>query len=426
MASSQLIAQPESHQVDEIEQLVAQKTYCTTDEMVFGKNVAIETGPRNATENVRRNENVPSSPNNINPQATPDIGRNSLPNSDHQNLSIKPSSMHVPVEDSNQQIDHNPVSATEQSEEGRSYMESYQQSRGIKKEIFPSQEIAQGDAPIITTRPPDQNRTTSLQHSDNIPEQNRDSPRGKKVFILHSIPENDPHNEALLSFATALRDSGINVSVDLFEQDKTHDNWSMWYEREISNSNVVLCIITPDFYRCITEQDRIKGYAVYNLMSDSSKDIAFRAVFLDTSKNMEHVPLSMRGATCYCISSKDLNVHDNEEFTNLYAFLSGQNRIEKPKLGNMIKLVPKKSRFGQVRSHHPSINTDMMYQQRSPINAPQSGAPASSCKDGQAKFIFQLLSKDSTPVKSLSVQKFFATLSKNMTAKWDLFEGIAE
>ena len=77
---------------------------------------------------------------------------------------------------------------------------------------------------------------------------------------------------------------------------------------------------------------------------------------------------------------------------------------------------------GQVRSHHPPINTDMMYQRRSPINAPQPGAPASSCKDGQAKFIFQLLSKDSTPVKSLSVQKFFATLSKNMTAKW---EGLA-
>lgn len=348
MDSGQLVIaeEEESKQVYEYERVVTQNITCLTsiDESVNGKNeVASETGPRNVSENVRQNESESSPPNHINPQATPDIGRNSLPNSEHHNLSIEPSSMHVPTEVSNQQIDHNQVSATEQSEEG-SYMERYQQSRGIKKEVFPSQDLAQGGAPIITTRPPDQNRTTSLQHSDNIPEQSGDSKKGKKVFILHSIPENDPHNEALLSFATALRDSGINVSVDLFEQDKTHDNWSMWYEREISNSNVVLCIITPDFYRCITEQDRIKGYAVYNLMSDSSKDIAFRAVFLDTSKNMDHVPLSMRGATCYCISSKDLNVHDNEEFTNLYAFLSGQNRIEKPKLGNIIKLVPKKSR----------------------------------------------------------------------------------
>lgn len=62
-----------------------------------------------------------------------------------------------------------------------------------------------------------------------------------------------------------------------------------------------------------------------------------------------------------------------------------------------------------------------MYQQRSPINAPQPSAPVSSHKDDQAKFIFQLLNKDTTQVTALrSHQRMFATLAKNMTANWEM------
>ena len=264
-------------------------------------------------------------------------------NSISENQSVQPSSINIPshiapAEGGNQQqIGQNQVPTTHrQPEAGRSQMHNHQQSRNInKEEDNPSssqQSHSQGSADLIRKT----GNCTSLQQSDN--------PGKKKVFILHSIPEKDHHSGALLLFATALRDFGINVSIDLFEQDETHDNWSMWYEREILSSKVVLCVITPNFYESITKHDRIKGYAIYNLMCDSTKDIAFRAVFLDTQKNMEDVPLSMRGATCYCISSNDLNVPDNDEFTNLYAFLTGQNRVEKPKLGKVVKLAPKKSR----------------------------------------------------------------------------------
>ena len=98
----------------------------------------------------------------------------------------------------------------------------------------------------------------------------------------------------------------------LFEYNKSHEDWSMWYEIEIMNSKVVLCIITPDFYTNITGHDQVKGNAMYNLMGDPNISIAFRAVFLDSPKNMEYIPLSMRGATCYCISSSDLNVPEND------------------------------------------------------------------------------------------------------------------
>ena len=191
--------------------------------------------------------------------------------------------------------------------------------------------------PVVTRRPHPQ--PTSIQYHDSGP----DVQKGRKVFILHYVPDNDVHlSQVILSLAVCLRNMKVDVSIDMFERDKTVDNWSIWYEKEILSSGVVLCIITPNFYSSLTDSDRVRGYSVYNLLNNS-KGIAFRAVFLDRQKNMEDVPLSMRGATCYSISSEHLTVND-EEFASLYAFLTGQNRVEKPPLGNMVVLSPRRSK----------------------------------------------------------------------------------
>ena len=192
----------------------------------------------------------------------------------------------------------------------------------------------------ITRRPHPQ--PTSIQYHDSGPDVVQ-QPKGRKVFILHYIPDTDIHlSQAVLSLAVCLRNMKVDISIDMFEKDPTVNNWSIWYEKEILSSSVVLCIITPNFYSSLTDGDRVRGYSVYNLLNNS-KGIAFRAVFLDRQKNMEDVPLSMKGATCYSISSQRLNV-DDEEFASLYAFLTGQNRVEKPPLGNMVVLSPRRSK----------------------------------------------------------------------------------
>ena len=269
------------------------------------------------------------------------------------NLSVEPSSMHDPTlppvaraqSSYQQQPEQNKTPTTNHQQPEGSLTQGYQQSGDDKKSAplssqqeGPSHSSSQAAAAALTRRT--EQGYMSMQQSDNP-----DNNQGKnKVFILHSITENNPLINALRLFVDALIYLGVNVSIDLFEQDKSNNNWSMWYEKEILTSKIVLCIITPDFYKNITEDDRIKGYAVYNLMNDSSKNIAFRAVFLDTPKDLENIPLSMRGATFYCISSVDMNIPGNEEFTKLYAFLTGQNRVEKPKLGKMIVLTPKRSK----------------------------------------------------------------------------------
>ena len=167
----------------------------------------------------------------------------------------------------------------------------------------------------------------------------------KKVFILHfTNTEHSLETNPVLKLATCLRRMDVNVTLDLFEYDNRIDNWLVWYERKINESDVVLCIITENFYDQLTNGNHVLGNSVYNLMNQS-RNIAFLAVFIDADKRemMEHVPPAMRGATSYSLSSNRLTPND-DEFANLYAFLTGQNRVKKPELGNMIILAPKTSR----------------------------------------------------------------------------------
>ena len=109
----------------------------------------------------------------------------------------------------------------------------------------------------------------------------------------------------------------------------------MWYEENNKTSEVVLCVITENFYQKLTRGNHVIGQSVYNIMNDSNT--AFRAVFLDAPTQMEDVSPSMQGSTCYCFSSQHLDFED-KEFASLYTFLTGQNRTAKPELGEMVVL----------------------------------------------------------------------------------------
>ena len=165
--------------------------------------------------------------------------------------------------------------------------------------------------------------------------------QGKKVFILHYDDVPPDGISSVLQLAVTLRNMEVDVTLDLFIRDNPPNSWPLWYEQKIKDSDVVLCMITENFYDNLTKGSHVMGYSMYNLMNLST--IAVRAVFLNVEKKMEHVPPSMRGATCYCLQSGQLTIN-HEEFASLYAFLSGQNRIEKPKLGKMVTLTPRRSR----------------------------------------------------------------------------------
>ena len=103
-----------------------------------------------------------------------------------------------------------------------------------------------------------------------------------------------------MKLAVCLTRMDVDVTVDLFKYDNPPDSWPIWYEQKIKDSNVVLCIITKNFYHQLTNGNHVVGNSVYNLMN-GSRNIAFRAVFIDTDKRemMEYVPPAIQGATSY-------------------------------------------------------------------------------------------------------------------------------
>ena len=326
----------------------------------------------------------------------------------------------------------------------------------------------QSHAPFHHQGTLNQNRLHTEARSSNrgsVQHQDGDRCIGKKVFILHFGETAETiDNNPILKLGVTLRRMEVDVTLDMFEYDTQVNSWPLWYEQKIKDSDVVLCIITENFYYQLTN-NHVLGNSVYNLMNGSStKSIAFRAVFLDTVKQMEHIPPAMRGATSYTISSNRLTPND-EEFANLYAFLTGQNRVEKPPLGNMIVLAPKKSR---CKSHNFNIiilyviilflivahfsggvaptnnhrnqqpqQQQWQYQQQpqqwqhhqgmthQPLPPHQSPAPPVNSPSGipnveQANLIFTLLGGDDTPVKSIrSHNKMFMQLASKLMAEWE-------
>ena len=252
----------------------------------------------------------------------------------------------------------------------------------------------------------------------------------RSVFILHFSTIGDKLGKAIFRFAAKLRELCVDVTLDLFELDSPPRNWSAWYEQKLMQSDVVLCMIDDMFYNNLTSSSQVVGYTVYNLMNDPNVNVTFRAVFLDRPKEMMYVPPAIQGGTSYCISSSCLGV-ENEEFANLYANLTGQNRIQKPKLGQMIKLAPKTGRFGQQKASQQigatstsRIVPQQMQQRphdqfsfRQPMNA-SFMQEFKSCS--RADLIFNLLGDDVTQISVLpSHQRMLMSLATNLLAEWE-------
>jgi len=247
----------------------------------------------------------------------------------------------------------------------------------------------------------------------------------RSVFILHFTHIREDRGKSILKFALKLREMCVDVTLDLFEFDSPPRNWSAWYEQSLRQSDVVLCMIDDMFYSNLTSGSRVVGYTVYNLMNDPNVNIAFRSVFLDVPKKMEYIPPTMQGGTSYCISSSYLGV-DNEKFASLYAYLTGQNRIQKPKLGQMVKLAPKIGRFGEQKSTQKiiAVSSDRIMQQQMQLRpCDQFSLMNTSTQDfssNQASLLFNLLGNDATQIRVLpSHQKMFMSLATNLLAEWE-------
>ena len=235
-----------------------------------------------------------------------------------------------------------------------------------------------------------------------------DENKTDKVFILHFTDDGDVYQDEILQLASSLRQFNVNVTLDLFEKDTFQGNWNIWYERELKEAKVVLCIITRDFNHQLKTD--IKGVIAYNLLSD--RTIPFIPIFLDSKVNEKHIPLIMRGSNCYSVSLRDIPKQKGtacgKSFEDLYSYLTAQNRAHPPELGETIRMPCHKSVMSG-REEQPTAGYA--------ITAPM---PVQKSAMSEEEKTFLQLKTITTPVMSLpSHNKMFSQLASNLTAEWE-------
>ncbi|MHC4539549.1 MAG: SEFIR domain-containing protein [Planctomycetota bacterium] len=157
------------------------------------------------------------------------------------------------------------------------------------------------------------------------------------VFISYS-QDSQEHMDKVLAFANRLRAEGIDAALDQYEVSPA-EGWPKWMDRQIENSDFVLAVCTPIYYRRVmgTEKEgkglgvRWESTLMYQHLYDAGgKMTGFIPVLFEGGKP-EHIPKPLRGANYY-------RVEQEEGYEDLYRRLTGQPKTKRPKLGKLREL----------------------------------------------------------------------------------------
>lgn len=170
----------------------------------------------------------------------------------------------------------------------------------------------------------------------------------KTVFISY-YADIDSERNHVLWLADALRDNGVNTMVDIYQEDDPPESWPSWVEQQITTRDVTLLVCSAKFNEMrlqrasIHDQGRVhfEGAVMYSLLSKATPK-RFIPVFLGEENRpmREYIPPSLQGTRVYHLRTMppELDQGGHEDFTALYAFLTGQNRNAAPPIGSIVRL----------------------------------------------------------------------------------------
>ncbi len=185
-----------------------------------------------------------------------------------------------------------------------------------------------------------------------------------RVFISYA-QESDDHSERVLGLANKLRSHGIDVMIDRYDPSPP-EGWPKWMERQIRNSDFVICVITEAYYRRANaegELDRGKGVAW-------ETDIILECLYEEPHRNTRFIPIvfdpsheqfiiyRLRASTRYCLDQDDIRAGvPARNYKKLYRHLTNQPEVIRPETGKFIKLDPVCSppMFDSAFSYSPPV-----------------------------------------------------------------------
>jgi hypothetical protein len=160
------------------------------------------------------------------------------------------------------------------------------------------------------------------------------------TFISYSH-ESDRHAEKVRGLAEKLRRGGVDAVLDVYDPHPAQ-GWAKWMEEQLSKSDFVLIVLSPryiaDFTRArdAASGARFEGSLISSLLLAKGVDYSWLAVICFNDWATAEIPPILAACTRY-------NVEQEDEYTKLYAFLTGQPLIERPPLGQVIPLRARRS-----------------------------------------------------------------------------------
>lgn len=167
-----------------------------------------------------------------------------------------------------------------------------------------------------------------------------------KVFISYSH-QDEVYEKKVFEFANRLRTEGIDASIDLYEE-APKEGWPRWMENQIRWADYVIVLASKSYYdKCYTD---VKGKGVswevnivyQNLYDSNCETTKYIPAFFEESDS-EYILTPLKPFTYY-------NVSKEEQFDKLYWRLRGVNKYQKPELGELRPLEPKKQRTSMFLS----------------------------------------------------------------------------
>jgi hypothetical protein len=171
----------------------------------------------------------------------------------------------------------------------------------------------------------------------------------KRSCFVSYYAETADERDQVLQLSNELRKLGIDCEVDIYYDDNPPGNWATWVEKQITTRNVTLIICSRAYYEVLHEKRRVhtdakvhfEGQLMHSLIYSASPN-RFIPVFLGANNpiKVEYIPAVLRASHKYHISRfpLELGKPGHEQFTNLYAFLSGQERKSSPAVRDVASL----------------------------------------------------------------------------------------
>jgi SEFIR domain len=212
-----------------------------------------------------------------------------------------------------------------------------------------SEQIAEVDNSILTNNnsnitykdTEEQEPTKSGSRKSTLPSKKK---RQKKIKVFISYcHDNEEHKRLTKELVDKLMDKGVHCIFDEYEKSKLYEQWSSWMIRKIEEAKFVIIVCNKEYIngikplkaRGVTGEGAIIREEIYN--KSDKKPGKFIPIFFSKNEK-KNIPTFLRGFPYYLLDEKDTDKY-NEDYKNLYRYITNQPKYIPPKIGE-IEIMP--------------------------------------------------------------------------------------